>query len=370
MIKYQYWGSFRRVLNLQRYVGQNVVVGRLKLNNAVDSRTPLITKVFIRSIHYSIPPRKGPPISMKDIDYKIDDLHLDKISMPTEKVPITLHHEVYGKNTNQSPIIFLHGFLNDGRIYSSVAPQINTRTGKPCYTYDLRNHGQSGRKFPHDYQSMVEDVIYTIEKQGLKDVSLIGHSMGAKVAMLVSLKRPDLISDLIVIDNSPVVNDVSKLDRMIERLLIGLCHVETQLTAKYGKDIVDYKLLYDDTVKILRQFNINDLVIKAILPNIVVGKPHKLTASVLPFMKYDVRSKLGDWPVSYLQPLKKLDKPTLVIRAKRSRYINDDNLTNDYPKYFNDLTVTEMNTGHFAFVEHPTQFVKIVSEFLNRPKAS
>lgn len=368
MIKYLCgkWHKLPNLKGVKSYRGGDVFRGRsLGISSFNKNFRIALHKQSSRSIHYSIPPREGPPVSMKDIDYKISELHLNKIHAPTEKVPITLHHDIHGKKGSPSPIVFIHGFLNDGRIYSSVAPQISTKTGRTCCTFDLRNHGQSARKFPHDYESMAEDVIYTMEKQGLNDVSLVGHSMGAKVAMLVALKRQDLVSKLVVIDNSPVTNDVSKLDRMIERLLIGLCHVETQLTAKYGKEHVDIKLLYDDTVKILRQFNINDMVIGAILPNIVVGKPHKLTASVLPFLKYDIRNKMGQWPETYLGPqFQKYNNPALIIKAKRSRYINDDNLKNDFPKYFSNFTMTEMNTGHFAFVEHPTQFVKIVSEFL------
>jgi hypothetical protein len=42
---------------------------------------------------------------------------------------------------------------------------------------DLRNHGESPHATRHDYPAMAQDVAEFIEGHGLKDTTLIGHSM-------------------------------------------------------------------------------------------------------------------------------------------------------------------------------------------------
>jgi pimeloyl-ACP methyl ester carboxylesterase len=68
---------------------------------------------------------------------------------------------------------------------------------------DLRNHGGS----PHDdemtYAAMAGDVIAWLDVQGLARVTLLGHSMGGKVAMLLACRHPDRVARLIVVDIAP-----------------------------------------------------------------------------------------------------------------------------------------------------------------------
>lgn len=60
---------------------------------------------------------------------------------------------------------------------------------------------------------MAEDVLHFIHKHSLTDVSLLGHSMGGKVAMSVALHpslKPSMLSNLIVADIAPSKGQLSK----------------------------------------------------------------------------------------------------------------------------------------------------------------
>lgn len=51
---------------------------------------------------------------------------------------------------------------------------------------------------------MADDVAGFIEQHKLKDTTLIGHSMGAKTAMTLALHSPDIVKDIVSVDNAPL----------------------------------------------------------------------------------------------------------------------------------------------------------------------
>jgi pimeloyl-ACP methyl ester carboxylesterase len=55
-----------------------------------------------------------------------------------------------------------------------------------------------------DYVEMAEDVLQLIERLGLARPTVMGHSMGGKIAMALALRDPGRIARLIVVDIAPV----------------------------------------------------------------------------------------------------------------------------------------------------------------------
>jgi pimeloyl-ACP methyl ester carboxylesterase len=75
---------------------------------------------------------------------------------------------------------------------------------RPVYAVDLRNHGESPHHKVHEYIALAEDTEAFLKKHGLKDATLIGHSMGAKTVMTMALRNPDCCANIIAVDNAPV----------------------------------------------------------------------------------------------------------------------------------------------------------------------
>ena len=109
-----------------------------------------------------------------------------------------LNYKVYG--TGQ-PVIIMHGLFGSGDNWRTVARMMEGQY--QCIVVDMRNHGRS----PHDpvmnFQVMTEDVIELMQDLQLTKVSLLGHSIGGKVAMLFSLLHPEKVDKLIVVDIAP-----------------------------------------------------------------------------------------------------------------------------------------------------------------------
>ena len=65
------------------------------------------------------------------------------------------------------------------------------------------NHGNSPHSIHINYDSLSDDIYEFIIEKKLSPVTIIGHSMGGKVAMFFALKYPNLINRLIVLDIAP-----------------------------------------------------------------------------------------------------------------------------------------------------------------------
>jgi esterase len=70
---------------------------------------------------------------------------------------------------------------------------------------DLLNHGSSPHSDDFSLESMADDVIETLDDAGVDRFSVMGHSLGGKIALLVALKAPERVEGLIVLDVAPKV---------------------------------------------------------------------------------------------------------------------------------------------------------------------
>ncbi len=72
---------------------------------------------------------------------------------------------------------------------------------------DLRNHGNSPHADPHTYAHMFADLKAFLQEHvggsGGK-ATLVGHSMGGKLAMLTSILEPSLVDKLLIVDGDRI----------------------------------------------------------------------------------------------------------------------------------------------------------------------
>jgi esterase len=99
------------------------------------------------------------------------------------------------------PLLVLHGVFGSSRNWSSVAQRL--AGAHRVLALDARNHGASPWAETMSYAEMVEDVAQSRRTRSLGRVTLLGHSMGGKTAMLDALEHPDEIERLVVVDVAP-----------------------------------------------------------------------------------------------------------------------------------------------------------------------
>ncbi|MGY1615935.1 alpha/beta fold hydrolase [Geodermatophilus sp. SYSU D00691] len=103
-------------------------------------------------------------------------------------------------------VVFVHGLFGQGRNWTTIAKGLADR--HRVTLLDLPNHGHSPWTDTVDYVDMAGLVAAELESHG-EPVTLVGHSMGGKVAMTLALRRPELLRALVVVDVAPVEYPVS-----------------------------------------------------------------------------------------------------------------------------------------------------------------
>jgi pimeloyl-ACP methyl ester carboxylesterase len=117
-----------------------------------------------------------------------------------EYVPLGMTRTWYDELGSGEPLLLLHGGLVDARFFDKNIGPLAERFH--VHTPDLRGHGHTPDvEGPITHQLMAEDMIAFIETVVGGPVHLVGHSIGAFVAMLVAMQRPDLVRRLVMVSS-------------------------------------------------------------------------------------------------------------------------------------------------------------------------
>lgn len=111
-------------------------------------------------------------------------------------------------------IAYLHGLFGQGRNWMQIAKAVGGR----ALLVDLPDHGRSPHSDEFSYASYADRVAQTLRAAGGEDRwTLVGHSLGGKVAMMVALQHPELIERLAVVDIAPKgYGDLSRFEGYIK----------------------------------------------------------------------------------------------------------------------------------------------------------
>lgn len=97
-------------------------------------------------------------------------------------------------------VVFVHGLFGQGKNWTTIAKGLTDR--HRVALVDLPNHGHSPWTDRVDYVDMAQLLATELESLG-EPLTLVGHSMGGKVAMQLALRRPELLRALVVVDVAP-----------------------------------------------------------------------------------------------------------------------------------------------------------------------
>lgn len=252
-----------------------------------------------------------------------------------------LFFQKYGQG---SPLVILHGlfgsFDNWHMLSRPFAPHFKV------FALDLRNHGRSPHSEIFHYEAMANDVREFLDDQGLPPAFVIGHSMGGKTAMRLALDHPGLIRRLVIVDIAP-----KEYPGHHDEILDALTGLDFHKLA--ARKEIDAALSDAIPNVATRQF---------LLKNLKRDENGKFGWK----MNLDVIRKNYDEMNSPIESVTPFTKPTLFLRSTTSGHIGNE----DYPmmrRLFPNLTVTDLDVGHWVHAEAPEHFAAIVLDFFNQP---
>jgi esterase len=251
-----------------------------------------------------------------------------------------------------SRVVLLHGLFGQGRNWMTIAKALS---GQHRVTLvDLPNHGRSAWTDRIDYLDMAGRVAAVLEADG--PATVVGHSMGGKVAMVLALTRPELVERLVVADMSPVDYGSEPEPNGTNGGVLGYAQILLDLDLAQ----VDRR---EDADRLLAERVPSTTIRSFLLQNLRRHDDGWRWAANLAAIVRD-GATLSGWPAERLAGRPPYDGRVLWLAGEHSGYVQpayDEAMRRWFPHY---RKVTLKGTGHWLHSEKPEVFTAALQRFL------
>ena len=241
------------------------------------------------------------------------------------------------------PFLIIHGFLGMSDNWKTLGLQF-AELGFQMHLLDMRNHGKSFHSNEFNYEAMTEDVKAYVDFHKLKNITILGHSMGGKIAMLFATLYPELTEKLIVADIGPKYYAPHHQSILAALNAVGFSKQPSR--AEVDEIISEY----------ISDFGTKQFLLK----NLYWVEPGQLGFRFNLKVFNDKISEIG----AALPIENHFNKPTLFLRGDKSDYILDADFETIYYPFPAAKIVTIPNAGHWLHAENPKAFYCEVEIFI------
>lgn len=241
------------------------------------------------------------------------------------------------KEIRKGTLVFIHGLFgslsNLGMLVRAFENEYS------IVQLDLRNHGESAHDQQVTYELMAQDVMQTLRHLNIQNFSVIGHSMGGKVAMKLTEIAGDQLERIVVLDIAPFAYQQRHHDQIFESLKsVQRSHISTRKEATE-----------------MMQTHIKELgVIQFLLKSFQQGE-----------WKFNVRALQNNYGnIISWQEIAPWLKPTLFLKGEHSDYISQDEHYESIEKQFPfaQLSVIQ-SAGHWLHAEQTIEVTDQIKRF-------
>ncbi len=247
-----------------------------------------------------------------------------------------------------SPVLILHGLFGMSDNWLTIARAL-AGSGFCVHLPDLRNHGRSPHANTHRYTDMCDDLVEYLDHNSLDAISIIGHSMGGKLAMVFALLYPERVDKLVVVDIAPsAYGESTYLAKIIDTLMeidLASCPDRRTINKELKARLQDPRLalfLAKDIVRSGKEkcftWRLNLPVLKKYLHHLQIG--------------------LNELTIHAPCPV-----PTCFIKGNDSPYYRPENEADRLFFFPNSEVVGIAAAGHWVHSDQPLKFQEIVLSF-------
>ncbi|MEQ8473450.1 MAG: alpha/beta hydrolase [Marinoscillum sp.] len=244
------------------------------------------------------------------------------------------------------PVIFLPGFTCPGEVWDQTITNMDGKFKTHQFTY-AGFGGVSEIALPW-YGTLVAEISAYIESNKLKNVVLIGHSMGGMLAIDLAAKHPDRIAKMIMVDALPCIREIMMPQFTAEQITFDNPYNNQMMAAS------DSALRVTAGYMAMGMSNSTEKH-EQLINYILQSDRETYVYGYTELLKLDLRDKLASIPAQ-----------TLILGAD---YPSKEAVIPNFEKQFNALKNKEIkianNSKHFIMFDQAEWFYQEVNNFLN-----
>jgi pimeloyl-ACP methyl ester carboxylesterase len=233
-----------------------------------------------------------------------------------------VHYEVLGRG---KPIIFLHGWVGSWRYW--IPAMQSASASYRAYAFDLWGYGETAKEnINYSLEEQVDLLDQFMNAMGIGKVALVGHGLGAVVALLYSAKHA------FVVDRAMVIS-IPVLGKGVAEKPDGLDPVD--LTERLVNGSASADSLRSESAKI---------------------DPSAIQTS-MEELNY----------INLLEISRQMTTASLVVQGVRDPLVPDQQLEDigNLPGMFHQIVFND--AGHFPMLDRPNKFNRLMKDFLDLP---
>lgn len=259
---------------------------------------------------------------------------------------LLLHYQSIGRG---EPVILLHGWVNSWRVWRDSMLALRDTGKYRVYTLDFWGFGESSKgpsasaavpASSFEIDSYVEMVYEFMEKLGIQQATILGHSMGGTVALKMALAHPDRVKKVAVV-GSPVVG--SSLNRLLR--LAGNGYI--------AKVVWQFPVIRQTILRLLLQKDTSNIR-EMISDDLEQATLESFFQSIGDLRDTDLRTQLTS-----------LQIPTLGIYGAKDNIVSPKNALWLQGTMRTAQIAMMKRSRHFPMVDEPQEFLHSLDHFLN-----
>ena len=240
--------------------------------------------------------------------------------------------------SNKIPLLIVHGLYGSARNWGVISKRLSDE--REVFAIDQRNHGDSRWCETQSYFDMAGDLQEFLKHFG--SMAVLGHSMGGKAAMVLSILDSNLVEKLIIADIAPVSysHDNTQYIRAMKKVQLDRLATRTDAITQLAESVPEPEL---------RSFFAQSIDIK--------NKRWKLNLDVL---EHEMKKI-----ISFPQLSGQYEKASLFLSGALSNYLQITHRPS-IKKLFPRAKFAKIpNAGHWLHAEKPREFEAAVRTFLS-----
>ncbi|MBN1667277.1 MAG: alpha/beta hydrolase [Anaerolineales bacterium] len=249
-----------------------------------------------------------------------------------------VHYEVYGRGR---PVILLHGWLGSWGLWQKTMAHLgqNYRT----YALDFWGFGESGKKQPtfavQDFVSMVDQFM---DRLGIIQAPLVGHSMGGTVSLSVAIRYPARVSKVVVIGSPIVGNSLALLLKLAGYRAIARLVFSSLWLLRFGLRVGAPLVTQDPNWYTMIERDLSRTTLESFL------------LSIASLRQTDLRPQLN-----------LIQVPAMGMYGHKDVIVNPNQWQPLQAGITNVRIERFANSGHFPMLDEPDHFMRTLKDFLD-----